>query len=1435
MTSNIKNPPGLEKSSSYEQWEMSLKMWQLVTDLKLEQQGPAVFLSLSGKAKDAVYDLGVENIKSAQGVDKILEVLGKIYKKDEVDTAYEAFESFINFRREENMNISQFINEFERRYNKAKPHGCELSKGILGYFLLNQANLSPENKKLVRATITKLDLEEVKTKLSKVFGSSEGTLQNLNDLNIKVEDMNLAEGCDEEEDIFYGQARYGRGRGGYSRGNYSSYQTGNYRGRNRNTYEQKPSNRGKTNSWNQQKKTAKPRCHICESVLHYASECPHRTYYCEEEESHDIILYQSNLVTDTEYSIFVSESSNAAILDSGASATVAGKSWFESYFDGLSEAQQKSVEFLDSNRVFKFGSEERFSSLYRALIPAKIGKNEVSISTDVIDNKIPLLLSKDAMKRADTEINFLTDSVKMFGQEQSVYLTKSGHYALPLNSSRQIMNNIDQKPTTKIVLVCQNGENDKKKIAMKLHSQFGHPVKKKLVKLLERAGRHYDEDLMKEIDKVYDNCKICKEFRRPDSKPVVGFPHASDFNETVALDLKVHNGIIILHLIDHLTRFSSAIRCNSKEPKEIIGGVIKAWIALFGPPKKFLMDNGGEFVNEKFIELAEAFNIRIMTTAAESPWSNGLVERHNGTLAATLDKVLAEEPKLPFDVALAWAVNAKNSLTNVHGFSPSQLTFGFNPQLPSVVCNKPPALESRTSQDIITDNLNAMKMSREAFMKAESSERIKRALKHNISAGNNKKFFLGDLVYYKRNDSHKWKGPGKVIGTESSNVLIKHGAYYVRVHACRVKLEKKGEYNESNTENEREEQRESAPDDNSENNDTDDDKDETVNEANSRLSTEEMNLNNMEDQDKQDQTLIQPANTISAKVSTKLRPGMTVEYELENGEKSTGYILQRTGKATGKYRHFWNVKNENNETVEFDTENDWIKWKEIEKLQEEEDDIFITDSEIQNEKQAKIKAAKELEMEKWIEEKVIEEVSDEGQERLSTTWVMTEKLVDGMEVIKARLVVRGYEEVEKVRADSPTCHKDSVRLLLAISISKDWILEALDIKAAFLQGGNIERELYVTSPKEFRKEGILWKLRKVVYGLCDASRSWYLRLNETLIELGMKACSMDRAVYRFGRNSIQGIIMVHVDDILYSGDKIFLEKVIFPFKKIFKISREDSVAFKYLGINITRHKDCLTIDQKEYLKAMKPDLLTEEYLKDKTRQANHEERHIFKQAVGQLGWITNMCRPDAAYMFCALSTIQSKPLIGDFIRFRKAVRDLKMSDTWIKIGKIDLENCCLTAFSDASFASLGEGASQLGYIIFLHDTDGNCVPLSWASRKAKRVARSSLTAETLAAVEAIDSAVAIKSFVEEILYVKVPSLTLFTDNKSLYDAARTTNSLADKRLLIDMSAIREMIDKEELNLKWVNSENQLADVLTKLGANKQRLTSVLASGMLPLR
>ena len=111
----------------------------------------------------------------------------------------------------------------------------------------------------------------------------------------------------------------------------------------------------------------------------------------------------------------------------------------------------------------------------------------------------------------------------------------------------------------------------------------------------------------------------CKEYARLSQVPVAGLPHASNFNKTVEIDLKIFKGTIILHMTDHLTRFSSAFVCKLKEPQIIIDGMCKAWIVIFGSPEMSITDNGGEFVNPHFLELSESKNIRILTTAAYSP------------------------------------------------------------------------------------------------------------------------------------------------------------------------------------------------------------------------------------------------------------------------------------------------------------------------------------------------------------------------------------------------------------------------------------------------------------------------------------------------------------------------------------------------------------------------------------------------------------------------------------------------------------------------------------------------------------------------------------------------------------------------------------------------------------------------------------------------
>jgi len=117
--------------------------------------------------------------------------------------------------------------------------------------------------------------------------------------------------------------------------------------------------------------------------------------------------------------------------------------------------------------------------------------------------------------------------------------------------------------------------------------------------------------------------------------------------------------------------------------------------------------------------------------------------------------------------------------------SPYQIVFGQQPNLPNVMTDKPPALAGTTSSKTVATHINALHSGRKAFLEAESAERVRRALRHKIRA-QSECFQQGDRVYYKRQESNKWKGPGVVIGQDGKVILVRHGSIYVHVSSNRI-------------------------------------------------------------------------------------------------------------------------------------------------------------------------------------------------------------------------------------------------------------------------------------------------------------------------------------------------------------------------------------------------------------------------------------------------------------------------------------------------------------------------------------------------------------------------------------------------------------------------------------------------------------------------
>lgn len=120
---------------------------------------------------------------------------------------------------------------------------------------------------------------------------------------------------------------------------------------------------------------------------------------------------------------------------------------------------------------------------------------------------------------------------------------------------------------------------------------------------------------------------------------------------------------------------------------------------------------------------------------------------------------------------------------------------------------------------------------------------------------------------------------------------------------------------------------------------------------------------------------------------------------------------------------------------------------------------------------------------------------------------------------------------------APVARMETVRALLALAAQNGWHVHHMDVKSAFLNG-ELAEEVYVVQPPGFvddKQPRHVLKLTKALYGLRQAPRAWYEKLDASLSHLGFSRSAVEHAVYR--RESTTGFLLVgvYVDDLIITG------------------------------------------------------------------------------------------------------------------------------------------------------------------------------------------------------------------------------------------------------------------------------------------------------------
>ncbi|RVW83084.1 Retrovirus-related Pol polyprotein from transposon TNT 1-94 [Vitis vinifera] len=391
----------------------------------------------------------------------------------------------------------------------------------------------------------------------------------------------------------------------------------------------------------------------------------------------------------------------------------------------------------------------------------------------------------------------------------------------------------------------------------------------------------------------------------------------------------------------------------------------------------------------------------------------------------------------------------------------------------------------------------------------------------------------------------------------------------------------------------------------------------------------------------------------------------------------------------------------------------------------------------------------------------------EDKNVIGVKWVFrTKYLADGsIQKHKARLVAKGYAQQHGVDYDdtfSPVARFETVRTLLALAAHMHWCVYQFDVKSAFLNGELVE-EVYVSQPEGF----------------------------------------------------------IVPDDMIYMGSSSSLiNEFKACMKKKFEMSDLGLLHF-FLGLEVKQVEDGVFVSQRKYVvdllkkfnmlncKVVATPMNSNEKLQaeDGTKRADARR---FRSLVGGLIYLTHT-RPDIAFAVGVISRFMHCPSKQHLGAAKRVLRYIAGTyDFGIWYGHV--QEFKLVGYTDSDWAGCLEDRKSTSGYMFSLGSGAVC----WSSKKQAVTALSSSEAEYTAATSSACQAVWLRRILVDINQEHEEPTVIYCDNKAAI--AMTKNPAyhgRTKHVDIRVHFIRDLVVEGKVVLQYCNTNEQVADVLTK--------------------
>jgi hypothetical protein len=433
---------------------------------------------------------------------------------------------------------------------------------------------------------------------------------------------------------------------------------------------------------------------------------------------------------------------------------------------------------------------------------------------------------------------------------------------------------------------------------------------------------------------------------------------------------------------------------------------------------------------------------------------------------------------------------------------------------------------------------------------------------------------------------------------------------------------------------------------------------------------------------------------------------------------------------------------------------------------------------------------------------------------------------------KGRLVAIGSRQKYGVDYDdvfAPVPHQEAVKAAFAEIASLDLEIIQFDIKTAFLYA-KLDKTIYMKQPEGFvvpGKEDHVCLLVKSLYGLKQAPRLWHHRLDEVLIKFGLKNCAADRCIYIRRTPDETTIVIAHVDDgIAASSKRSVLVDIGTHLGAEFIMHTVPPT--RYIGLNISRDRPNkrIFVSQSHMIEKLSsrfgmsnlapksiPADPSIRLIANKSPKSEGEKTtspYPYREAVGALLYLALMTRPDISYAVGQVSKYCQNPNESHWNAVTQIFAYLNGTmDFGIWLGG---ERTGLIGYTDADYAGdKNDYRSTSGSIFFFHGG-----PVSWSSKKQTCTVLSTTEAEYIAACEATKTAVWLSCLLQDFSGTEQRKVPMFCDNESAVRLAYNAEfHQRTKHVLVRYHYIRQQVAEGKIEVKYISTNDQLADIFTK--------------------